>query len=127
MAVSIVGCGVLFGGADPVVRGRGWDRRGCEFPLSLFLLLFGEEIVRSVGWRLQTPVLEAFLPPVDAHALAVADDDIAGADGVEREKGSASSDVTSDLGWGAQMRWRPFALGVEVCGSGLVDHLLLVI
>ena len=98
VAVSVVGFGVLFGGADPVVRGRGWDRRGCEFSLSLFLLLFGEEIVRSVGWRLQTPVFEAFFAPIDTHALAVADDDIAGADGVESQEGSASANVTSDLG-----------------------------
>ena len=42
-------------------------------------------------------MFEAFFAPVDAHALAVADYDIAGADGVEGEKGSASSDVTSDL------------------------------
>ena len=43
-------------------------------------------------------MLEAFFAPIDTHALAVADDDIAGADGVKSEKRSASSDVTSDLG-----------------------------
>ena len=112
---------------DPVVRGRGLDRCGCEVLLSQLLLLFGGEIVRSVSRWLQTPVFEAFLAPVDAHALSVANDDIAGADGVESEERSASPDVTSDLGWGAQMRWRPLAFGVEVCRSCLVDHLLLVV
>lgn len=81
-----------------VVRGRDLNRCGCEFLLSLFLLLFGEEVMRGVSRRLQTPVFEAFFAPVDAHALSVADHDIAGTDGVESQEGSASADVTSDLG-----------------------------
>lgn len=72
--------------------------QGCKFLLSFFSLLFGSEIVRSVRRRLQTPVLEAFLSPVDAHTLSVANNNIACAYGVESEEGSASADVTSDLG-----------------------------
>lgn len=57
--------------------------------------------MRGVGGRLQMPVFEAFFAPVDAHSLAVADDDVAGARGVESQERSAAADISSNLGGGA--------------------------